>query len=246
MIQSVSRAVDILRCFENAETLGVSEIAAKLHLNKSTTFGLVTTLTAAGLLEQDGETSRYRLGLELFRLGNRVNAGLRRLVNQELSELSAVVEETANFVQPKGGDVVYVVKRESPHSMRICTTIGQRLPMYCTAVGKAILAFRPEAERERIIQGFDYRAFTRNTVTTDERLMEDLIQIRKDGYAVEREELEYGLVCVAAPILDAAGRAIAAISCSGPEGRMTEEKISQCRDALLKCVGRLAEVNLGL
>lgn len=246
MIQSVSRAVDILRCFESVETLGVSEIAARLGLNKSTTFGLVTTLAAAGMLEQDEETSRYRLGLELFRLGNRVNAGLRRLVTHELDQLSAQVEETVNFVQPEGGDVVYVVKQESLHSMRICTTIGQRLPMYCTAVGKAVLAFRPEEEQQQIIAGFDYQAFTRNTVTTNERLAEDLAWIRREGYAVEREELEYGLVCVAVPILDGSGRAIAAISCSGPEGRMTEGKILQCRDALLRCAGRLAGVNLSL
>lgn len=246
MIQSVVRAVEILRCFEDAEMLGVSEIAVKLGLNKSTAFGLVSTLASTGLLERDGETGRYRLGLELFRLGNQVNASLRRLVVQELSELSAQVEETVNFVQPEGGNVIYVVKQESPHSMRICTKIGQRLPMYCTAVGKAILAFRPEAEQKQIIRGFAYRAFTRSTVTTDQRLLEDLAWIRREGYAVEREELEYGLVCVAAPILDAGGRAIAAISCSGPEGRMTNEKIVQCRDALLKCAGRLAEVNLGL
>ena len=99
MIQSVARAVDILRCFEEAETLGISEIATKMQLNKSTTFGLVTTLAATGLLEQEAETSRYRLGLELFRLGNRVSPGLRRLVSQELDGLLAVVEETVNYVQ---------------------------------------------------------------------------------------------------------------------------------------------------
>ena len=152
MIQSVARAVDILRCFEEAETLGISEIATKMQLNKSTTFGLVTTLAATGLLEQEAETSRYRLGLELFRLGNRVSPGLRRLVSQELDGLLAVVEETVNYVQPEGGNVVYLVKKESPHSMRICTQIGQRLPMYCTAVGKAILAFLPWEEQEERLE----------------------------------------------------------------------------------------------
>ena len=246
MIQSVERAVEILRCFENAETLGISEIAAKTHLNKSTAFGLVSTLAATGLLEQDEETSRYRLGLELFRLGNRVDAGLRRFVIRELDALSAAVEETANYVRPESGDVVYVVKRESPHSMRICTQIGQRLPMYCTAVGKAILAFTPETEKRAIISGFTYKAFTKNTVTSDAALLEALDQIVRDGYAVEREEFEYGLVCVAAPVLDAGGRAVAAISCSGPAGRMTDEKIRQCQDALRQHVERLAEVALEL
>ncbi len=246
MIQSVARAVDILRCFEEAETLGISEIATKMQLNKSTTFGLVTTLAATGLLEQEAETSRYRLGLELFRLGNRVSPGLRRLVSQELDGLLAVVEETVNYVQPEGGNVVYLVKKESPHSMRICTQIGQRLPMYCTAVGKAILAFTPEPEGSRITGGFDYKAFTKNTVSSESALLQDLAQIGRDGYAVEREELEYGLVCVAAPILDITGRAVAAVSCSGPVGRMTDVKIQQCRDALLQYSRRLSGVELHL
>ena len=136
MIQSVERAVQILRCFGDRELLGVTEIASMTQLNKSTAFGLVTTLTETGLLEQDELTGRYRLGLELFRLGSRVNADTRRLVAPALSALTEQLEETVNFVRPEGSNVVYLVKRESLQSMRICTKMGQRLPMYCTAVGK--------------------------------------------------------------------------------------------------------------
>ena len=97
MIQSVSRAIDILRCFENRELLGITEIAEMTSLNKSTAFGIAATLLAEGLLEQDSETGRYRLGLELFRLGNLVNTSTRRLVVPELDQLVAELGETVNY-----------------------------------------------------------------------------------------------------------------------------------------------------
>lgn len=242
MIQSVQRAVDILRCFENRELLGITEIAEKSGLNKSTAFGIVATLTAEGLLEQDVSTGRYRLGLELFRLGNLVNTSTRRLIMPELEKLSQTLEETVNYVRPDGCDVVYLIKKESPHSMRICTKIGQRLPMYCTAVGKAILAYMPEAQKTELLENYQFKPFTENTVPNAEALIRQLQDIRKNGYAVEREEFEAGLVCVAVPVLDDNGYPIAAISCSGPKDRMTDEKIHQCKTALTACTRYLATV----
>ncbi|MBQ1281776.1 MAG: IclR family transcriptional regulator [Oscillospiraceae bacterium] len=240
MIQSVDRAVQILRCFDGQELLGITELATTTNLNKSTAFGLVTTLTELGLLEQDTATGRYRLGLELFRLGSLVNADTRRLVMPSLEALTAELEETVNFVRPDGGDVVYLVKKESPHSMRICTRTGQRLPMYCSAVGKVILAGLPAEEREEILRGFDYHAYTEFTRTTAETLRQDLADALRDGYALDREELEYGLICIAVPIRNRSGRPIAAISCSGPKVRMTEEKIARCRRMLQQEAEHLA------
>jgi len=244
MIQSVERAVQILRCFEGQELLGITEIAEKAKLNKSTAFGLVATLTAQGLLEQDSVTGRYRLGLELFRLGNMVNTDIRRMVMPELTALTNTLEETVNYVRPEKGDVVYLVKNESPHSMRICTKTGQRLPMYCTAVGKAILAYLPEEEREQILRDFQYTAYTKNTVANSAALLRQLEEIRRSGCAVEYEELEYGLVCAAVPVLNRAGYPVAAISCSGPSARMTEEKIAQCKQALCASAARVSALML--
>lgn len=242
MIQSVSRAVEILRCFESRELLGITEIAEMSGLNKSTAFGIVATLASEGLLEQDSITGRYRLGLELFRLGSLVNTSTRRLVMPELERLVSELEETVNYVRPDGSDVLYLIKKESSHSMRICTKTGQRLPMYCTAVGKAILAHLPSAECESILGSFRFDSYTENTVPDANTLRCQLQQIRKNGYAVEREEFEYGLICVAVPVLDDRGYPVAAISCSGPKARMTEEKIAQSRAALLSCAKHLASI----
>lgn len=242
MIQSIQRAVDILRCFENRELLGITEIAEKSGLNKSTAFGIVSTLTAEGLLEQDASTGRYRLGLELFRLGNLVNTSTRRLIMPELEKLSVTLEETVNYVRPDGSDVVYLIKKESPHSMRICTKIGQRLPMYCTAVGKAILAYMPQEQQTQLLNNYQFKPFTENTVSDIQTLTCQLQDIRKNGYAVEREEFEAGLICVAVPVLDDNGQPIAAISCSGPKDRMTNDKIQQCKTELTACTRYLTTV----
>lgn len=242
MIQSVNRAVDILRCFESRELLGITEIAEKTGLNKSTAFGIVATLAAEGLLEQDSSTGRYRLGLELFRLGNLVNTSTRRLVMPELEKLAQTLEETVNYVRPEGGDVIYLIKKESTHSMRICTKIGQRLPMYCTAVGKAILAHLPEDQRSNILKDYQFTPYTENTVPSEEALRCQLHSILKTGYAVEREEFESGLVCVAVPVLDDSGYPVAAVSCSGPKARMTEDKINQCKTELTSCARYLASI----
>ncbi|MEA4965307.1 MAG: IclR family transcriptional regulator [Oscillospiraceae bacterium] len=242
MIQSVERAVQILRCFEKKELLGVTEIAEMTKLNKSTAFGLIVSLAELGMLERDDACNRYRLGLELYRLGSLVNMDLRRLVMPELTELVEKLEETVNFVMPDGGSVVYLVKKESVQSMRICTKTGQRLPMYCSAVGKAILAFLPQDEQNRIIEGFQYVPYTNKTIVTEQGLRDDLAKVRQTGYALDREELEYGLICIAVPIYNGTGQAAASISCSGPMVRMTEEKISICREALAVHADRITKL----
>lgn len=233
MIQSVERAVQILRCFEQKELMGVTELAEMTKLNKSTAFGLIVSLSELGLLERDEVSNRYRLGLELHRLGTLVNVDLRRVVMPVLTELVEQLEETVNYVRPDGGDVIYLIKKESVQSMRSCTKTGQRLPMYCTAVGKAILAFLPEEEQNRIINSFHFHVYTQNTLVTEEKLRAALSAIRRDGYALDCEELEYGLICIAVPVFNDAGQAIAAISCSGPLYRMTAEKVEICRKQMV-------------
>lgn len=228
MIQSLQRADTILHLFEKQADWGITQIAEQMQLSKSTVFGLVSTLEHLGYLRKKPDTDRYCLGLELYRLGNLVDADLRDLVQPELTALSELMEETINYVRPDGTDVVYLVKKESPHSMRICTKIGQRYPMYATAVGKAILAFLPEERQTQIISAARFQAYTENTILSPEQLEKSLIQIRAQGYAVDREEMEYGLICVAVPIFNGSGMPIAALSCSGPKMRMTEEKIGQC------------------
>ncbi|AOT68696.1 IclR family transcriptional regulator [Geosporobacter ferrireducens] len=223
MIQSVGRAIQILKCFENHEELGVTEVSKIMELHKSTTFGLIATLEAYRLLEKNEETGKYRLGLELFRLGTKVNSNLRRIAIPYLERLVSMYGETVNLVAMDDTSVIYLEKVESSHSMRICTMVGGRLPLYCTAVGKSILASLPKDEADAIIERMNFKKFTENTLCDRERLLKYLEDTKGNGYAEESEEFEMGLSCIAAPIFNHFGKAFAAISVSGPASRMTEE-----------------------
>ena len=242
MIQSLERASSILHLFEHQKYWGISQISEQLGLNKSTTFGLVSTMEKLGLMEKDEASGKYCLGLELYRLGNLVDANLRQLILPELSNLVNCLEETINYVRPDGSDIVYLIKKESPHSMRICTTIGQRYPMYATGVGKAILAFLPKEQQEHILSHLQFHPYTSNTILHANQLNQELEQIRNKGYALDREELEYGLICVAVPVFDSTGNPIAALSCSGPKMRMTEIKIETWIEELLRSAKCLREL----
>lgn len=234
-IQSVERAIWILKCFEGHQTLSLSEISRMLSLHKSTTFGLISTLEAYRLLEQDKESGKYRLGIELFRLGSKVNIDLRGIVAPYLDKLVSICGETVNFVIPDGDSVVYLEKKESPHSIRIATALGQREPLYRTATGKAILAKLPQDVVRDILQRTDFERMTSNTLLSADEVQRELLEIRRKGYAVDNEELEYGLVCLGVAIVDSNGKPVGAISVSGPAFRMTPHNRESFAQCLIDC-----------
>lgn len=233
MIQSVSRAVQILQCFENNEELGVTEISKMMGLHKSTAFGLISTLETNRLLEKNEDTGKYRLGLELFRLGTKVNASLRRIAAPYLEKLVRLYQETVNLVVLDDLSVVYLEKVDSTRSMYINTVIGGRLPLHCTAVGKSILSSLPKAEQVNKVEKMDLAGFTDKTIRDKETLLKYLENAGKNGYAEDCEELEIGLSCVAAPIFNHLGNAFAAISVSGPASRMNETFRKEISETLI-------------
>lgn len=222
VIQSVSRAIQIIRCFEDNEELGVTEISKIIGLHKSTTFGLISTLEANKLLEKNENTGKYRLGLELFRLGTKVNSTLRHIAIPYLEQLVNMYQETVNLVVMDDLYVIYLEKVESTRSMRISTMVGGRLPLYCTAVGKAIMANLPPEELNSKLDRMEFKKYTDKTLYDKNSIIGSLEKIRRAGYAEESEELEIGLSCVAAPIYNHFNIPFAAISLSGPTFRMNE------------------------
>lgn len=232
-IQSIDRAIQILKCFETNDALGVTEISRMLGLHKSTTFGLVNTLLQNKFLEQTLATGKYHLGIELFRLSANVKIGIREVSIPHVKQLVEATGETVNLVLQDDIYVVYIEKEESPHSMRICTRIGERLPMYCTAVGKAILANLEPQEVVSILDRTKMQMHTEKTLKTKTEVLADLKEIRQKGYALDNEELEYGLVCVAVPIFDASSRPVSALSISGPKQRMTDANVRSISEQLL-------------
>jgi len=239
-IQSVDRAIEILRCFEKNEELGVTEIGKMVDLHKSTAFNLISTLEKAGLLDRTENSSKYKLGIELFRLGTLVNSNLRQMCRPYLEKLVGEYSETVNLVARNENTVIYLDKIESPHSMRISTSEGSRLPIYTTAVGKSIIATLSETEISRIISEIEFHKFTENTVTEADRLLVQIKEIREKGFAEDIQEYEIGLTCVAASIRNHTGLANYAISVSGPHSRMTEEVREQIGKTLVEYTSELS------
>lgn len=239
-IQSVDRAIEILRCFEKNEELGVTEIGKMVNLHKSTAFNLISTLEKAGLLAKDEGSSKYKLGIELFRLGTLVNSNLREMCRSYLEKLVAEYSETVNLVARNDDMVIYLEKIESPHSMRISTSEGSKLPLYTTAVGKSIIATLSEVEISKIIDEIEFCQFTPNTVMDANALMDQIASIRGKGYAEDIQEYEVGLTCVAASIRDHTGVANYAISVSGPHSRMTGEVRKRIGKTLVEYAGQLS------
>ncbi|HIX65772.1 MAG TPA: IclR family transcriptional regulator [Candidatus Anaerotruncus excrementipullorum] len=235
LIQSICRAAAVLRCFDGQTELGLSEISRMVGLHKSTAAGIVNTLKAEQFLEQNEHTGKLRLGIELFRLSAGVHLELQDLCRPYMEQLLRATGETVCLAMPDSSALVCVEKLESPHSMRICTSIGQRLPMHCTASGKAVLAYLEPWEADRLLAGEEeLTRYTYNTIVNRDRLQERLKKVREVGYACDLEEWEYGLVCVAVPLFNLGRRPLGALSVSGPSIRMTEAMRSQAARALLE------------
>lgn len=241
VIQSILRAVNIIKCFEDTEELGVTEISNKIGLHKATTFNIINTLEHCQYLEKNESSDKYRLGIELFRIGTKVNSNLRKLALPYLEMLVSQFKETVNLVIGDKNCVIYLEKIESPHSMRISTMVGGRLPINATAVGKAILSGFPDNELSEFVNGLSFVKFTDNTISDKETLLEYIKKVKTRGYSEDFEELEIGLTCVAAPIFNHTGKAFAAISISGPTSRMSEEFRGKAGKELVKLTKEISD-----
>ena len=226
-LSSVANAIRLTKAFSEHEyEMGISALAGRLGLAKSTVHRLATTLVEYDILEQNRESGKYRLGLALFELGTLVRRKMDA-VSESRQQMSALLEMTGETVQLAVLDhmsVLYIRILESRQAVRMSSTVGSRAPAHCTSVGKSLLAFQSPEVVKQVIEG-GLRRYTANTITTPEALHEELASIRARGYAVDDEESEVGLRCVAAPIRDHTGLVAAAISVSAPVQRMTKKNL---------------------
>lgn len=229
-IQSIARAVSILdHLAGNGNEDSLSNISRTIGLSKSTTYSIIATLEQLGLIQQDQVSARYSLGMKLFELGQVVHSSmdLRKIAVPLLQDLVAKYGETAHLGVLSQGEVVYIDKVNSPHSIGISSQIGGRNPAHCTGVGKMLISALTAAEVEKIIAEKGLKKFTEKTITNSDGLQQHLHKIREQGYAVDDEEIESGLRCVAAPVRNHRREVVAAISLSGPTQRMDTEKLAQ-------------------
>jgi IclR family transcriptional regulator, KDG regulon repressor len=222
-LSTVQNAARLLMAFLGQdEPLGPSELGRRLGLGKSTVHRLLATLTAEGLLEQDRRTGGYRLGIVMFELGEavRVHMDLHAAAAPVLAMLRGQTRETAQIGVLDKGEVVYVDRLESSHTLRLFTETGRRVPAHCTSSGKVLLAFLPDAERAAALTRRPLPALTPDTITDPAALDAELARVRARGWAEAVNERETGVASIAAPVRDSRGDVVAAISIGAPVIRL--------------------------
>ncbi len=227
-LSSVATAIQLLKSFSEEQVdIGISELSRRLGVAKSTVHRLAATLVSEGVLEQDRETEKYRLGIALFRLGALVRRRME-VSNQArpyLYELREKTNETVHLAILDGAEIMYVYNLESTQAIRMRSDLGVRKPAYCTAEGQAILAFQPSEVVDRVVaQSLLPR--TPQTITDPAKLLKALAVVRQRGCAIEDEESEIGMRCISAPIRNDAGDVVAAVGIAGPVTRLSKKAIA--------------------
>jgi|GEM_PF-12846 len=247
-VRSVERALDIIEVLagERGKPKGVTEIAQKLNLAKSTVHRLLDTLLEKGYVEQDSDSEKYRLGLKLVEIGNIVLNNLE-LRSQALPYLKRLMEksgQTVHLAILDHGDVVYIDKVESTGAIKMASYIGLRGYVHSTALGKAIAAFMSEEQVKHILETKGMPRLTPNTITSFPEFMVHLERIRQQGYAVDDIENEEAIRCIAAPIFNHSGKVVAAVSVSGMVLQITMDRVAELAQMVIEC-GEKISTRLG-
>ncbi len=230
IIQAVSHALDLLEQFhDDVDELGVTELSKRLKLHKNNVFRLLATLESRGYIEQNRATENYRLGLKSLELGQTFikQMGLLRQAKPILEQMVEDCNETSYVAIYKENHVVYLDVVETNLTVRVVSRVGSRLPAYATASGKVHLAYMSEEELDAVIAKLSFDQYTPSTIKCAEDLKKELVKVREQGYAIDDEELDLGVRCVAAPIRDYTRRIVGAISTSGPTMRVSDERIEK-------------------
>ena len=237
MVKSVSRALDIITILSLKKGgLGVTEIANQIDINKSSVYRILSTLVQYGYVEQDEETGRYKLGYKFLEISSRLldSIDLRGEARPFLQELETETNEAIHLVVYDQAEVVYIEKLEGNETLRMHSKVGKRAPMHCTSVGKAILANLSIETVLTIIEQKGMPVHTVHTIIDKDDLLHELQMVREKGYALDLEENENGITCIAAPIFNHTGKVMAAVSISGPTLRMTDDRLDQLKNRMIQ------------
>lgn len=242
-VQSVDRALTLLEILaRSAGGMPLTELSAGAGLNISTCHHLLATLVKWGYVAKV-PGRRYALGARGLHLGQAFlkQVDLPRRAQPLIERISAETGETAHLAVLQGGSIITLLKREGRHAVRVDTgALGASDAPHATATGKAMLAWLPEHEIRRILAVNRMDAFTPNTITDAERLIEELRLVRRNGHALDREEFQPGVVCVGAAIRDHLGTVVGALSASTPTLRATDEHLALMRDSVIAAARALS------
>lgn len=233
LVQTIERASLILDMLgQSPQGMSIRDLSERIRLPKGTTHRLLSSLSYFDYVRQDSKTRNYFLGFKLVELGNLLlgQLDLRKEAEPFLRDLAERTKETVHLVILDQNEIVYLDKLELDHTtsgLRMASRVGSRNPAHSCAVGKVLLAHLPEDALASMTEEKGLAKRTGNTITDFNQLKDHLKLVRKQGYAVDDEENEMGIRCVAAPVFDEAGRAVAAISISGPAFRVTRKTVQE-------------------
>jgi DNA-binding IclR family transcriptional regulator len=227
-LQTLRRGLQALELMATAGPIGVGELGRRMKVPKTVAHRLVKTLQEEGYAVRDTETDKSKLTFRMFTVGASIphRIGLHDCVKPYLERLVAQTGETANLGVLDGPHMVYVQKAESSEPFRLAIPIGQRtLPAFCTAIGKAILAFLPPAQVDRVFAETTFTAQTPHTITNIKAIEREFARVRARGFAIDKEEFSLGVLCVAAPIMLHGTEPIAGISVVGTTSRIRRSQL---------------------
>jgi len=224
-VSSVMKVFGILQALGEERDHGITELAQRVMMSKSTVYRFLQTMKTLGYVTQEGESEKYSLTLKLFELGAKAlqNVDLIRSADVQMRELSRLTKETIHLGALEEDSIVYIHKIDSLYNLRMYSRIGRRNPLHTTAIGKVLLAWRDRVEVNEILKEVEFKRSTANTIVTREALIEVLDQVKAQGFGEDNEEQEEGLRCIAVPVFDRFGVVIAGLSISFPTIRFSEE-----------------------
>jgi len=229
-IRSVTRAVRLLEALaKEPGPQGVSELSRQLKMDKSSVSRMLRTLEQGRLVACDETSGKYTLGLGLFHLGQRAlrRLDLRTVARDSLVALAKQTNECAHLAVRAGDRALYVDQELPGHGANVDVPVGAVAPLHCTALGKVLLAFGPERDRESLLSKEPIESFTRRTLTDSAALRSHLATVRARQIAFDDEEFSVGVRCIAAPVFGHDGSVIGAIGISGPSPRLSDDRVLQ-------------------
>ena len=229
------KTLEVLEILASAgRDLGITEISRALNMSKSTVHRILSAMVERKYVLKDEVSRRYRLGFKLLLLSSQVldSLELRQIARPEMVELAGKSRETVHLVWLEGDEGVYVEKIDTTETIGLLSRVGKRVSLYSTAVGKTMLAFTDPGQLESYLKRVPLKQITGHTITDPEVLKEQLALIRRQGFALDCGENRLGVVCVASPIFQSDGRAVAAVSISGPEFRVSPDRMGELGPAV--------------
>lgn len=246
-VKSILKAFQIIEALDRFGELSIGQLSQALSMDKATVHRLINTIKEAGYIVQNPYTKKYSNSIKLFTIGNHIieRTSVKEIARPYIEAVAEETKETVNLSMHSGNNIVYVDKIESESAIKVGIKVGTALPMYCTGMGKAILAFLPEEIQNEILDHTNFQKCTAKTVTSKKGLLNQLKLVKQNGYAKDGEEYVDGLISFAAPIFDYRNSPVAALSISMPKLRYNESEQRAYYVSLVKKTATALSKELG-